>query len=153
MEPRNGRGGRPSKYQPWMVRQARIMCIAGWTDEQMAEMFGVAVSTFNLWKKAYPEFSEALKAKALADATVEASLYERACGYSHEDVHVSNYQGEITLTPLVKRYPPDATAMIFWLKNRQPDRWRQVPLEGDDSTPPAAVPVTVQDASTPEPGA
>lgn len=116
--------GRPSKYLPSMARQARILCLAGWTDEKMAALFDVAVSTLNLWKKEFPEFSEALKAKDVADAHVEASLYERACGYSHPDVHVSNYQGAVTLTPITKHYPPDPVSMIFWLKNRQPERWR-----------------------------
>jgi hypothetical protein len=27
-------------------------------------------------------------------------------------------------TPLEKYYPPDTTAAIFWLKNRQKDKWR-----------------------------
>ena len=25
---------------------------------------------------------------------------------------------------VTKHYPPDPTAAIFWLKNRQPDTWR-----------------------------
>jgi hypothetical protein len=25
---------------------------------------------------------------------------------------------------MVKHYPPDPTSMIFWLKNRQPQKWR-----------------------------
>ncbi len=45
-------------------------------------------------------------------------------GYSHPAVHVSNYQGDITLTPITKHYPPDTVAAIFWLKNRQPAKWR-----------------------------
>lgn len=28
------------------------------------------------------------------------------------------------LTPVEKYYPPDTTAAIFWLKNRQKDKWR-----------------------------
>ena len=26
----------------------------------------------------------------------------------------------------VEHYPPDTTALIYWLKNRRPDRWRDV---------------------------
>ena len=123
--------GRPSSYKPeTMLRQARIMSLAGWTDAQMADLFGVALSTLALWKKEHPEFSDALKAKDIADAEVEVSLYQRALGYSHPEVHVSNYQGQITLTPITKHYPPDPTSMIFWLKNRQPERWREKAGEG-----------------------
>lgn len=130
------------------------MALAGWTDEKMAALFGVAMSTFSLWKIEHPEFSEALKAKELADAQVEASLFERATGYSHPDVHISNFQGAITITPITKHYPPDATSMIFWLKNRQPTRWRATPAEGDDDPPPPArVELVVRDARKPAPDA
>ena len=39
-------------------------------------------------------------------------------------MHISNYQGQVTLTPIIKHYPPDTTAAIFWLKNRKTDQWR-----------------------------
>lgn len=62
--------------------------------------------------------------KEEADATIADSLYHRAKGYSHPEVHVSNYQGAVTLTPLTKHYPPDTAAASLWLRNRQPKRWR-----------------------------
>ncbi|WP_429949623.1 helix-turn-helix domain-containing protein [Comamonas sediminis] len=144
-------GGRPSKYKPEYADQAKKLCMLGMTDKEMASFFGVAESTFNLWKTAHPEFSESLKGgKDLVDAEVAAKLYHRAMGYEHEDVHVSNYQGVITVTPLVKHYPPDTTAAIFWLKNRQPQRWRDKPDEGgegENAQPvPVKIEVTVKDA-------
>lgn len=30
-----------------------------------------------------------------------------------------------TIVPTIKHYPPDTVAGIFWLKNRQPDKWRE----------------------------
>lgn len=60
----------------------------------------------------------------MADAEVGERLFQRACGYSHPDVHISNYQGAITQTEITKHYAPDTTACIFWLKNRRPDLWR-----------------------------
>lgn len=51
-------------------------------------------------------------------------MFERATYYSHPDTHISNFQGDITVTPLTKHYPPDTTACIFWLKNRKPKDWR-----------------------------
>lgn len=117
--------GRPSKYQEGYAEQAEKLCKLGATDIEMAEFFGVSESTLNLWKLEHPRFSESIKAgKDIADANVASKLYHRACGYEHPDVHVSNYQGVITLTPLVKHYPPDPTSGIFWLKNRQRDKWR-----------------------------
>ena len=51
-------------------------------------------------------------------------LYERAMGYQTEDIDVRVINGEIIQTPIVKNYPPDTTAAIFWLKNRNPHEWR-----------------------------
>ena len=55
---------------------------------------------------------------------VADSLFKRATGYSVTDTHVSNYHGDITLTEIDKNYPPETTAAIFWLKNRQKKKWR-----------------------------
>jgi hypothetical protein len=32
--------------------------------------------------------------------------------------------GNVTEVPIVENFPPDPTSMIFWLKNRQPAKWR-----------------------------
>jgi len=39
-------------------------------------------------------------------------------------VHISNYQGDVTVTEVTKHYPPDTAAAFIWLKNRRPDLWR-----------------------------
>lgn len=142
---KKGAGGRPSKYKPEFAKQAKFLADKGCTDLEVAAFFEVALSTVSLWKLKHPEFSEALRlGKAEADSRVERALFERATGYSHPDTHVSSYLGEVTLTPVMKHYPPDSTAMIFWLKNRKPENWRDKP-EGfnDDGLPPEAVKVTV----------
>jgi hypothetical protein len=101
------------------------LCLLGATNESIADILGVALSTFHLFKK-IPEFSDALNSgRDIADANVAVSLYQRACGYSHQDIHISNFQGEITQTPIVKHYAPDTGAAKLWLKNRQPDKWRE----------------------------
>ena len=93
----------------------------------MAEFFGVNPDTWHEWKKVHSEFSEALRDwKVEADSRVERSLYERATGYSHPEDKIFNDDGEPLIVPTVKHYPPDTTAAIFWLKNRQKDRWRDV---------------------------
>lgn len=117
--------GRPSKYKSEYPAQARKLCQLGATDRELAAFFSVSEVTLNAWKIEYPEFLKSLKlGKEAADSRVEQSLYHRAMGYSHPEVHVSNFQGAITLTDLVKHYPPDTTACIFWLKNRKPKEWR-----------------------------
>jgi len=121
----NKGGGRPSAYKPEYVELAKNYCEQGATDEDLARYFHVTERTINTWKGKYIEFNSALKEnKPKADNVVERSLFEKATGYSHPAVHVSNYKGEITVTPFIKHYPPDTTAMIYWLKNRQPNKWR-----------------------------
>ena len=118
--------GRPSEYDlKKTAKQAKKACLMGATDKDLADFFGVSETTINNWKNEHPEFLESIReGKELADSNVAKSLYERANGYTHPEVHVSNYQGKITLTKLIKHYPPETTAGIFWLKNRQPDKWR-----------------------------
>lgn len=117
--------GRPSAYKPEYAEQARKLCLLGSTDAEMADIFGVSEVTLNAWKKAHPEFLKSItQGKAEADANVASRLYERALGYSHPEVHVSSYEGDITLTPLTKHYPPDTQAASLWLRNRQPAKWR-----------------------------
>jgi hypothetical protein len=117
--------GRPSKYQPEVAEQAYKLCMLGATDKEMADFFGVAESTLNLWKKEHKEFSESLKrGKVLADANVANRLYQRAMGYEHPEDKIFNDNGEPLIKPTVKHYPPDSVAAIFWLKNRRKDQWR-----------------------------
>lgn len=117
--------GRPSAYRPEFDEQAYKLCLLGATDKKLADFFGVSEQTLNAWKTAQPSFLESLtRGKERADAEVAESLFHRAKGYQHPEVHVSNYQGSITLTPLVKHYPPDTQAASLWLRNRQPLLWR-----------------------------
>lgn len=119
------KGGRPTAYKKEYGEQAYKLCLLGATDKVLADFFGVSEQTVNSWKTKQPKFLESLKAgKEKADSDVADSLFKRATGYEHEDVHISNYQGEITKTKLIKHYPPDTTAMIFWLKNRDKVNWR-----------------------------
>lgn len=118
-------GGRPTKYDPKYNRQAYRHCLLGATDEELAIFFEVDLSTINLWKLTWPKFSESIKkGKSDADEKVAESLFKRANGYSHPDVDIKIYDGEIITTKLTKHYPPDTTAAIFWLKNRQKKNWR-----------------------------
>lgn len=117
--------GRPTKYKEEYSDQAYKLCLLGATDADLADFFGIQESTLNLWKGKHPEFMESLKdGREVADAQVAKRLYNRAMGYEHEDTHITHHQGEIIKTPIRKYYPPDTTACIFWLKNRQRGKWR-----------------------------
>lgn len=120
-------GGRPTKYKPEYVELAFNYSLLGATDAQMAKYFDVSEQTLNAWKWQFPEFLEALKkGKEEADASVAKRLYHRAKGYTHKEDKIFLHEGEPVVVPTEKHYPPDTTAAIFWLKNRQRDKWRDV---------------------------
>lgn len=130
-------GGRPSILTDKIALKIFFLARKGLTDKEIAKIFDVKAQTVNNWKKSKEFFDSLKQNKAEADAIVERSLFERACGYEHGHEEVfCNARGEVTRVKTVKRYPPDPTAMIFWLKNRQPDKWRDIPREtGGESMP------------------
>ena len=79
--------------------------IEGWakeglTDEQISRNLGISKVTFYKYKASCSELNELLKkSKEVVDYEVENALYKSAIG-------------------------GNVSAMIFWLKNRRPDKWR-----------------------------
>jgi hypothetical protein len=57
---------------------------------------------------------------------VERSLYTRAVGYNYEAVKIFMPAGrdKPVYAEYVEHVPPDVTAQIYWLKNRDPQHWR-----------------------------
>jgi len=119
--------GRPSVFKADYTNQAAKLCLLGATDKDLADFYGVSQRTINTWKEKHPEFLHSLKSgKDAANERVKRSLYQRAIGYENPDVDIRAVNGKIVQTKFVKRYPPDTTACIFWLKNRMPEEWRDV---------------------------
>ncbi len=100
------------KYKEWLETD-RLILLQGWardglTDEQIAHNIGINKKTLYEWKKKYSNFGNALKkGKEIIDYAVENALLKKALD-------------------------GDVTAMIFWLKNRRPDKWRDKPQEAKD---------------------
>ena len=118
--------GRPSAYKPAFAEQAAKLCELGATDVELADFFEVSITTVNNWKAQFPEFLAALKAgKDAADDRIERSLYAKASGYTFDAIKIfCSKDGDVTQVPYREHVPPDTTAMIFWLKNRRKDQWR-----------------------------
>ena len=122
-----GEHGRPTKYKKEYDKQAAKLCAQGFTDAQLAGFFEVHESTINEWKLKHKSFSESLKAKRFSDDKVKQSLYQRC--FPTELVEVkeeSGTMGSKTVTT-TKQVQGDTAAMIFWLKNRDPENWRANP--------------------------
>ncbi|EBI4320608.1 terminase [Salmonella enterica] len=125
MATEKNKGGRPSAYREEFAEQARKLCLLGATDKELAEFFEVSEATINNWKLVHYEFLESIKrGKQIADGEVADRLYQRAMGFIAPDIDIRVIENKIVETPLEKYYPPDTAAAIFWLKNRQKDKWR-----------------------------
>lgn len=121
--------GRPKKKEESINKKLlKELYLLGKTDAQVAELIGVNVLTIHRWKKKFPNLCKTLKDwKQEADEKVEKSLYQRALGYEVEEVtkEPDKKTGEIEITKIVqKQVAASEVACIFWLKNRQPDKWR-----------------------------
>lgn len=119
-----------SKVDYWLTDDG-LTLLKGWardglTDEDIANNIGIVPSTLYEWKKRHSEISESLKKyKEIPDYTVENSLYKRANGftktYTTEKV---TKDGDVVSYKKTIYYPPDTTAIIYWLNNRKPKQWR-----------------------------
>lgn len=116
-----------SKINEWLEKD-KLILLEGWardglTDEQIAKNMGIVPSTLYEWKKKSKEFSETLKkGKEVVDFEVENALLKRALGYEYEE---ETYENGILIKKVKKQVAPDTTAMIFWLKNRKKEQWRE----------------------------
>jgi hypothetical protein len=129
IEPKHFGRGRPTKYKSEYVKVAKSLARLGATDANLADAFQVRISTIRLWMNIHPEFSEAIRVgKDAANKRVERSLYERANGYNYDAVKIFMPAG--SKQPVIVHYtehcPPDVGAAFIWLKNRDPERWRDV---------------------------
>jgi hypothetical protein len=85
---------------------------------------GISERTLRTWKVDDKKLSAAIKrGRAELIDRVEDSLVQRALGMTIPETRVSVVNGKIVLTTIQKHIPPDTLAMIFWLKNRAPERW------------------------------
>jgi transposase-like protein len=119
--------GRPTKYSEDLSKQAYKLYLLKATDEEVADFFGVCVATLFNWRGEHPEFLEATtRGKTQADAEVAEKLRERALGYSHKAVKIFMPAGaeKPVYAEYTEHYPPDTQAASLWLRNRQPEKWR-----------------------------
>lgn len=119
----SNRLGRPTKYIQQFNEIAAALAESGMSQNEIAEKLGIHRSTLYRWINRKNDFCDSIKnGNELSDEAVEVSLFKRACGYEIGKRHI----------------PPEVTACIFWLKNRRPDRWRDIKateLTGRDGGP------------------
>ena len=121
--------GRKPRMNKKMIKKAYEFARQGLTNKDIANNLGVSEGYFYEYLKKYPEFYEAIqKGKEEAIALVEDALFKRATGYNIEEekIYISKTKdGKETVRKekIKKHVAPDTTAMIFYLKNRAPEKW------------------------------
>lgn len=130
-------GEKNSKYKPEYDELAFNYCSLGADDVKLAEMFNVSKTTINNWKNVHPSFLDSLKrGKEDHDIRkVEKSLLNRALGYDWtEDKQEDGTNGSKTTT-VNKHVPADVAAIVFYLRNRNREKWSNNPLmDNNDDT-------------------
>lgn len=119
------------KYEQWIsntgLEKVKELASKGLSDGQLAEMMGIAKSTFYSWIRRYPELTETIaKAREIVNDNVENALYQTAIGgtVQVEVTEVRNKKGELMRTiTKTKHIPPNAMAAMCWLKHKLPDKW------------------------------
>ena len=120
------KGGQPTKYEEQYDSIALNLCKLGATDKDLASSFKVHVDTINNWKISHQKFFESIKeGKDYFDTgLIENALKKKALGYEFTEIkNESGSQGSKT-TETVKHYAPDTGAIALFLKNRNPNRWK-----------------------------
>lgn len=128
--------GRPIEYNEKLHPKLAETCFRlGMTNAEACEFMQISTSTLHEWRTKYEEFSIAIKkGKDNVDDQVVATLLKKAMGYEAEEIKIFQHNGEEVIVPYVKKYQPDITSIIFWLKNRRPQEWRDrhdIDLTGD----------------------
>ena len=150
--------GRPTKYDPdYHPKHAYKLALLSHTDEEIAAFFEIDVVTFYRWQERHDEFRKAVMlGKVPADADVVVSFHKRACGYDIKTEKIFCFQGEVIRAETTTHIPPDPGAALNWLKNRQPDKWRdkkQLEVEDHDGQPMSFPVVRVYSQKPEEPDA
>lgn len=146
--------GRPTEYRPEYVEKVAGMCLAGATDQEIADEIEVSITTLYNWRAKYPDFLAAIRyGKEQADERVERALYQRAIGFEYPAVKISfDKEGNPLFATYREFHPPDTNAAKHWLNNRKPADWREkvdMSLMGKDGGPIQAA-ITVEFVKPPE---
>lgn len=120
-----------SLYSENIPERVHTMARLGLTILQMSQSIGVAKITLDKWLANKPEVRQAYdKGKEVFDHGVALAIQQRALGYEYEEIkHVDgidvNGRPYQYTTRTTKWIPPDVNAGKFWLKNRDPEHWRE----------------------------
>ncbi len=101
-----------------------LLAKAGLTNEEIATMIGIGETQFSTLLSKDRELWQMLEdAKEEPNHQVERALFKRALGYQ---VKETTKEAGRPVKVVIKEIAPDPISCIFWLKNRDPKKWRDV---------------------------
>lgn len=129
------------KLHPDKAELLSSWCRKGLNEFEIAKEMGISRSTLNEWKKKFPDISDTLRrTRAYAHACVENALFRRATGYTvpllkqfkvrmpvfdKTGEKVIGWEEQLQEGKEEMHVPADTKAIIFYLKNRLPEDWKE----------------------------
>ena len=127
--------GSEARYSPRFCPRATDACLLGATNDDLARVFGVSLSSIERWLVEFPRFKRAVsEGREMADERVARSLYKRATGMRVKKQKAFNVNGGLQTIEVKEELPPDVNAASLWLSNRQRGKWRAANA-GSDAGP------------------
>lgn len=148
MKNKKNKGGRKPLWDV-LDMDDKLDAVEGWalqgsTDKEIMEMLGIKQDTFYKWKKEKIEFAEALKkGRYISNGELINKAYQQAMGYKTVEYKreldwVTDDSGNLIPHPetgkpykamkvveeKIKEVHPNTTMLIFMLKNRLPNDFR-----------------------------
>jgi hypothetical protein len=127
-------GKRMTDYRPEYANIAAvIVSVYGSTPSELAKFFGVGGSIITMWLNRHSDFRDAVEdATKNCNVRVMERLFRQCMGYRYkvERLFYDGKVGKIVKGTYTEYARPETQAMIYWLKNRMPDKWQDKPLEG-----------------------
>lgn len=119
-------------YKEWTSGDG-LLKVKGWARKglsniQIAANIGISEQTLYKWADKYVEFGEALKkTKEVTVYEVENAMLRAAKGYYvTETKTITNKDGKVIRVEKNEKWiAPNTTAQIFYLKNKDPENWRE----------------------------
>lgn len=135
--------GHKERKQFWLSKEG-LTLIAGWRRNGVnlvdiaTQYIGVSKTAFWGWHRESEDLRNACNiSQDIANMSVEGALYKRAVGYDYWEETWELVEGELRLTKKAQKHvPPDVKAILSWLYNRLPSKWRSIqePLESTQYT-------------------
>ena len=122
------------RYRREVAEVTAILVRHGISRNELPRRSGTTAQRFDQWAVDHRELKDALKTASTAECA-EAALIKRALGFQLNEASAEELVDKKSGEPLeilkrrtiTKDVPPDVRALLFYLKNRCPERWSENP--------------------------